>query len=370
MNRRIDKITLRVITLKLNEPFSTAQGIIQERDHIIIEVTGSGVSGWAEAPALPYPFYNNETVSSTLHCLENIAIPLVMQSQLKSPEEAFVILSSISGNYIARAGLEMALWDFHAKLTEQPLYKILGGNRSQIPAGVSLPQYEDKNKLIEQASAFFNRGYKKIKIKISPGNDISPIETLLRNIPDLPLMADANRSYSIAQMHILKELDAFNLLMIEEPLNGSLNDCAKLQEVLNTPICLDESIPTLNTTKEAINLKSCRIINIKPTRVGGHTAALHISNLCKRNDIPVWCGGMLESGIGRAHNIALASLEHFTIPGDISESKRYFKNDIISPEIQLSHDGWINLSDKPGIGYEVDLDLIQKITSKIKTFVK
>lgn len=370
MTLSIENINLKVIQLPLKEPFKSSQGSIEYREVILVEVVSSGISGWGEAPALPYPAYNNETFSTTFNCLNKIAIPLILAAQPKSPEEAFVILSSISGNFIARASLEMALWDLHAKISNQPLFRLIGGIHEQIPSGVSLPLYSDKSTLLERASDFLKRGYKKIKIKISPGNEFELVNELCNKFPGIPLMVDANRSYSLSDMHLLKRLDDFNLMMIEEPLNGSLSDIAKLQESIKTPICLDESISTLSATKEAIELKSCKIINIKPTRVGGHTAAMLINNICKKNGIQVWCGGMLESGIGRAHNIALASLDNFSLPGDISESTRYFERDIIEPEIKLTHDGFVKLSSKAGIGYEVSTSTINKITTVSKVFKK
>ena len=357
----IDEIIVRIIQLTLNEPFITPHGFISRREHIIVELKGGGISGWAEAPALPFLNYNAETTESTIKALQSEVIPLFFKSKPTTPHETYDSLLPIDGNRIARAAIEMAFWDWNAKSLHMPLSRHLGGLKNKIDAGVSLPLYSDTTKLIKRASSFLEAGYKKIKIKIEPQKDSSIINELFNEFPNIPLAVDANGSYAMNQMASLKMLGAYNLLMIEQPFpHPGFEEHAKLQNSIQLPICLDESILDFKSASEAINMKSCRIFNIKPTRVGGHSEAIRINELAQKHSIGVWCGGMLETGIGRAHNIALATLDNFIYPADISASNRYFSKDVIHPEILVNAQGEIITSENPGIGYEVDLDFINK----------
>jgi len=366
----IDEINIYTVRLELKEPFRVSFGTVENRNQILIEVKGQGISGWGESAVLPFPFYNAETTTTALHILEDYAIPLFFKTKPSTPEAAHDLLNKIVGNHIAKAGLEMAYWDWHAKRVGLPLYRFLGGTKTSVPVGVSLPIYDDAQKLLERASHFLGEGYQKIKIKIGPGNDRELVKLLKSRIPSIPLMIDANSAYTLDDINLFRELDEYDLMMIEQPLReGDLFDHAELQRQIKNPLCLDESIVDVHDARDAAQLKSCKIINIKTARVGGHTEAKRIHDLAASRNIGVWCGGMLETGIGRAHNIAIATLPNFVYPNDISASDRYYERDIITAPVTVTREGTIRLTEKPGIGYDVDSVLLQKLTTRKKTFV-
>ena len=363
MSFQVEEIALHVVSLPAREPFVTSYGSIDRKTPIIIELRGNGVRGYAEAPIPPFPFYSHETTCSALHVLREFAIPMFFKERPETPQDLARVLKKIVGNPFARAGLEMAYWDFAAKGKGVPLYRMLGGARSRIPAGVSIGIKKSLDELVNAVGGFLEKKYHRIKIKIAPGNEIEPVRRLFKEFPAIQLMVDANSAYTLGEAAIFKELDAYPLLMIEQPLHETdIFEHSLLQKEIKNPICLDESIESALDAHAAIALKSCRVINIKPGRVGGLTEALAIHDLARNAGMPVWCGGMLESGVGRSINMALATLENFKFPGDISESKRYYHEDIVEPEIKLTADGYLELLDGPGIGFEINERQLSKLT--------
>lgn len=365
----LDRITLYHIKMKLVSPFVTSLGTENNEEHIIIKVDGEGVTGWGECVASANPFYTYETVQTAWHNLSDFLIPGILRKNFNTLDEAIFSWQKVRGHNMAKAGLEAALWDFFAKTKNISLSKMLGGVRDKIDVGVSIGIQSSMNKLIKSVEGYLEEGYKRIKIKIQPGNDIQPIKASRIEFPNILLQVDANSAYTLNDVKIFKTMDEFNLLLIEQPLGyEDIYEHSKLQREIKTPICLDESIRSLNDSRAAIELGSCKIINIKPGRVGGFTEAKLIHDYCTSQNIPVWHGGMLESGIGRAGNVALASLPNFTLPGDISASKRYFKNDIVEPEFIINKDGTMNVPSKPGIGVEVNMKMLEKVTVRREEF--
>lgn len=363
MGVKFDEIVLRLIKLPLKEPFTTSSWTTPHKTPIIVELRGEGVSGWGECAVPLFPFYNHETPQTVLHILKEFAIPLFRNEKPQTPQETARILNRIQRNGFARAGLEMAFWDWSAKRAGIPLYKFLGGVRNTIEAGVSIGIQKDIASLIEKAGAYREQGYRRVKIKIAPGKDIEPVRALLKEFPNMPLMVDANSAYRLEQSAIFQEMNDCPLLMIEQPLHETdIYEHSLLQRELKNPICLDESIESIREARAAVELEACRIINIKPGRVGGLTESIAIHDFCASRNIPVWCGGMLESGIGRAINMALATLPNFKFPGDISESKRYYHEDIVEPDIAFKSGGVLELPEKAGIGFDVNMDRLRKLT--------
>ncbi|KPN89610.1 o-succinylbenzoate synthase [Lysinibacillus sp. ZYM-1] len=368
----INKISLQRIKLPLKASFETSFGKVIEKDIIIVKVHSGDKVGFAESVAMPFPIYNEETTGTVWHMLETYLIPQLLDKEIKEPKDFSELFSYIRRNNMAKAALEMAIWDLYSKQKGQTLSTILGGKRSEIEVGVSIGIENNIETLLNKVEGFLEDGYKKIKVKIKPGWDIKPLEAIRKKFGEqIPLMADANSCYNLNDLQLLKELDQFNLMMIEQPLaHDDIIDHAKLQETLTTPICLDESIHSVEDARKAIEINACKIINIKVGRVGGLFEAIKMHNLCEENNIPVWCGGMLEAGIGRAHNIAVASLSNFSIPGDTSASSRYFDEDIILPEVTLSKPGIITVPEQPGIGFEVNQEAINQFTVNQKEFIR
>ncbi|MGM0775974.1 MAG: o-succinylbenzoate synthase [Bacillota bacterium] len=360
----INQIALQRIKLPLKSPFETSFGKVTEKDIIIVKAYSGDKVGFAESVAMPYPIYNEETTGTVWHMLEKYLIPQLLDKGIQEPKDVSEMFSYIRRNNMAKAALEMAVWDLYSKLKGQPLSAVLGGKRSEIEVGVSIGIEDSTETLLNRVEGFLENGYKKIKVKIKPGWDLEPVEAIRKKFGDqIPLMADANSAYSLNDKQLLKELDQFNLMMVEQPLaHDDIIDHAKLQAEMKTPICLDESIHSAEDARKAIEINACKIINIKVGRVGGLTEAIKMHDLCEENNIPVWCGGMLEAGIGRAHNIAIASLSNFSIPGDTSASSRYFDEDIILPEVTLSKPGIITVPEQPGIGFDINQELIDKLT--------
>lgn len=321
------------------------------------------VTSYGECVAMKGPWYNEETIASAGYVLRQILFPQILKHRCESPVQFLKSTTVVRGNNMAVAALEMALWDLTGKLTGKSLSSLLGGTKSEVEVGVSVGIQPSNRELLRTVASYLRDGYKRIKIKIKPGYEVEPVRAIRKEYPDIPLQVDANSAFSLHDIHMLKQLDNFNLLLIEQPLaHDDILDHSKLQKELSTPICLDESIHTPQDAEKAIEIEACRVINIKPGRVRGLQRSKEIHDLCGKVNIPVWCGGMLETGIGRAFNVALASLPGFTLPSDISASKRYFGNDIIKNEFELTINGTLEVTKGPGIGVEVDQDRLDDCT--------
>ncbi len=359
---QLNSIRLNVIKVPLKSPFVTHLETVKEREAIILEITNrDGIVGYGEGVAFSSPWYTEETVKTCYHMLKNFLIPLLQKSPIQHPSEATTLFSTIRRNHMAKAALETALWDLYAKEQAISLSRLLGGEADSIPSGVVVAT-SSLSDAIKQIENYLAKGYRRVKIKISPEIDIKFVSEIRKRFPSLDLMADANSAYSLKDLQRLKALDDYGLLMIEQPLAvDDIIDHSFIQKELKTPICLDESIVTFDDARKALQLGSCRVINIKIGRVGGIETALKIHQLCLEKEVPVWCGGMIELGVSRAHNIALASLPGFTIPGDISGSDRYWEEDIIDPEVKVMN-GHILVPKGPGIGYQVNNDKLNDKT--------
>ena len=363
----LNKITLREIHLPLIAPFETSFGQTSLRRILLIEADANGVSGWGESTAGEDPYYSYETVETAWHIIRDYIWPLLKGREIAAASEVWDLLTRVRGHNMAKGGVETAIWDAEAKQKNIPLAKLLGGVRDEISCGVSIGIQPNIETLLAKVEKELAAGYQRIKIKIKPGSDIEPARALRERFPRIRLMVDANSAYRLEDAPLLKQLDAFYLIMIEQPLGyDDIYSHAQLQRQLDTPICLDECIHDIEHARAAIEIGACRIINIKLGRVGGHTSAKRIHDLCQSKSIPVWCGGMLESGIGRAHNIAMSTLANFTLPGDVSASKRYWDKDIIEPEVEVTRQGTIRVPTQPGIGYAPRLDRIESLTRRIE----
>jgi O-succinylbenzoate synthase len=364
MALKIDRIILRQIRLPLVHFFETSFGRTYERHMVLVEVVSDGVSGWGEVTAGENPFYNEEWTESAWLIVRDYAAPRVVGQTLGSADDVAPLTAHIRGHNMARGGLEVAVWDLQARLHNQPLYREIGGGaRKEISCGVSIGIQNSVADLLKKIETEVAAGYQRIKIKIKPGWDVDVIREVRREFPSIRLMADANSAYTLADAAHLKKLDEFYLMMIEQPLaHDEIIDHAKLQAQLETPICLDECLRSAHHAEQAIRLNACRIINIKLGRVGGFREAKRLHDVAEKHDVPVWCGGMLESGIGRAHNIALSTLPNFVLPGDVSASRRYWSRDVIDPWVEVTPRGTIEVRDEPGFGYPLDLDFIDSIT--------
>jgi O-succinylbenzoate synthase len=355
--------TLRELRMPLVTPFETSVERTDVRRIILVEANLDGTTGWGECVAGETPSYSPETTETAWHILRDFIWPLLKGKEFGSASEVWGMLNSVRGHNMAKAALESAIWEAEAKQKGVPLWKLLGGERQEIASGVSVGIKVSLEELVRAVKVELEAGYQRIKIKIKPGIDVEPVRRLRKEFPKIKLMVDANSSYRAKDWPLLKELESFYLMMIEQPLGwDDLYGHVELQKKLETPLCLDECIYTEEQAKAAIELGACRIINIKMGRVGGHTVARRIHDLCQENGAPVWCGGMLESGIGRAHNIALSTLPNFTLPGDVAASRRYWAEDIIEPEVIVSPRGTISIPTGPGIGYKPRLDRIEALT--------
>jgi o-succinylbenzoate synthase len=361
---KLDRIVLRQIQMPLVHFFETSFSRTYKRDIVLVEVQGEGLSGWGEVTAGENPFYNEEWTGSAWPVLRDYAAPRVLGRDLASAADVAPLTKHIRGHLMARGGLETAVWDLEARCDGVPLWKKIGaGARREIPCGVSIGIQDSVEQLLDKIQTELDAGYQRIKMKIKPGWDVDVVRQVRERFPAIKLMADANSAYTLADIEHLKRLDDFYLMMIEQPLShDDIIDHAQLQRHLQTPICLDECIRDAHHAEQAIQLRACGIINIKLGRVGGFSEAKKVHDVAQAAGIPVWCGGMLEAGIGRAHNIALATLPNFVLPGDVSASKRYWKQDIIRPAVETTPQGTIALRDDPGFGYELDLDFIRSIT--------
>ncbi|MGG1663611.1 o-succinylbenzoate synthase [Brevibacillus sp. NRS-1366] len=365
----VKEITLRHVKMKMKAPFTTSFGTFQDKEFLLLEAKDeNGMSGWGESVAFHSPWYNEETLKTNWHMLEDFIIPSVLNKEIEHPEKVFESLMYIRKNNMAKSTMEGAVWDLFAKQEGIPLATALGGKKKEIEVGISIGIQSTIDDLLQLVDEYVNDGYKRMKIKIKPGWDVEVIREVRKHFPHVPMMADANSAYRLEDMDRLKALDEFDLMMIEQPLaSDDIVDHAQLQKEISTPICLDESIHSLEDARKAIELGSCKIINIKIGRVGGLTESKRIHDFCQKQGIPVWCGGMLESGVGRAHNIALTTLSNFVMPGDTAASSRYWDRDIIEPEVVVEN-GMITIPDKPGIGYEPNREVIQQLTEYEKTY--
>ena len=365
----ISSVELREIRLPLIHFFETSFGRTTERRIVLVRVVDKdGAEGWGECTAGEGPFYSDEWAESAWATLEEFLAPMVLGKTVESAGQIPSLMKPVRGHRMAKAAIEIAAWDLEAKRAGLPLWKHLGGVRTNISCGVSIGIQNTPEALLEKIETELAAGYQRIKIKIKPGWDVNIVEQVRRRFPDIRLMADANSAYTLADVALFKALDQFDLMMIEQPLaHDDIFDHAELQKQIKTPICLDESIHGSEDAEHAIALTSCRIVNLKLGRVGGHAKAKEVEQVCREHQIPVWCGGMLESGIGRAHNIAMATLEGFTLPGDVSASARYWHEDIIEPPVTVSADGTIEAPNEPGIGFEVNLSRIDKLTVRKET---
>ena len=365
----VEKIVLREIRLPLREPFRISSGVVTERRVLLVEWHQDGVIGWSECVAGEQPNYSAETIDTAWFALGDWLGPRLLGQRIAGAADVHDILDrNVCGHRMAKAALEMGAWGMEAELTGCSLSRLVGGTREHVATGISLGIQRDPEALVERARAALDQGYRKIKIKIAPGSDIEYLEAVRDALgPEAHLMADANSAYTLADADHLARLDALDLMMIEQPLGrDDLVRHAILQARLETPICLDESVVSPETAEDMISLGSGRIVNIKPGRVGGFRSSIGIHDVCAANGIPVWCGGMLESGIGRAYNVALASLPNFSLPGDLSPSARYWEKDVVAPEWTMSSDGMVTVPhDRPGLGVTPDRDRIEDLTARV-----
>ena len=370
MKLKLERLELREIELPLKSPFETSFGRTTRRRILIVRVFDKdGASGYGECVAGESPFFNHETIDTAWLITARYVAPLLAAARVGTAAEVSQALGPIRENRMAKAGVEAAIWDLEAKIAQTPLWRHINGTRAEIICGVSIGLQSSEEALLDKVGREVQNGYQRIKIKIKPGKDIQLVEAIRTQFPDITLSVDANSAYQLeTDTALLKRLDNYNLLMIEQPLApGDLVDHSKLQRELQTPICLDESIVCLANARHAHELGACRIINIKLGRVGGYKEARAIQSFAQLHGLPVWCGGMLEAGIGRAHNIALSTLPGFTLPGDVSASARYWEEDIIEPPVTVSREGTIKAPTGHGIGYEVNEARIEALTVRRET---
>jgi len=366
---KIESIIARELRMRLRAPFETSSSITQDRRVLLIEVRSGGLSGWGEITVDDDPFYNSETTDTAWHILRDFIVPLTLGKTIAKAEEAAKLMSPIRGHEMARAGLENAMWDIESQEKGISLHKLVGGTLTEIPCGVSIGIQSSLELLIKNVEQELQAGYRRIKLKIKPGKDVNTVKAVRRAFPKAALMVDANSAYGLQDLSVLRQLDSYDLLMIEQPLAwDELYEHAELQAQLRTPICLDECIHNARHALAAIKIKACRVINVKLGRVGGHSEAKKVHDVCRGHGIPVWCGGMLESGIGRVHNIAMSTLPGFVLPGDVSASRRYWDEDIIEPEVEVSASGNIEVPRSAGLGYSVRRDRIEQLTVQAVTW--
>jgi len=365
---KIKRITLYHIKMQLKTPFVTSYGTVGDRDSIIVEVEDDkGFIGWGECVAFSAPWYTEETVKTCWHVMEDFLIPLLFQQAITHPREVLKLFLPIRRNQMAKAALEGAIWDLYANHQNLSLSKTIGGEKELINIGIAIG-IKPIDEMVDSVKAALAEGYKRIKVKIKPGIEHELLQGIRKHFPEIPLMADANSAYSLKDLDLLKSLDEYKLMMIEQPLaTNDIVDHAKLQKQINTPICLDESIVSYEDAQKAVELGSCKVINIKIGRVGGISEAKRIHDFCQQNHIAVWAGGMLEAGVARAHSVAIASLPYFILPADTAGSSNYWAQDIIEPEVVV-HQGTINVPDKPGLGYNVNRKRLEQVMIQKKEF--
>ncbi len=360
---KIERITLRQINLPYVSPFETSGWRELGNHSIIVRLEAEGAEGWGEAPLTTGPWYNEETAASAWTIMRDILVPMIFEADIDRPEDVDLLFARVRGNKLARSGIEFAAWDLFGNMGGASISTMLGGTRQAVSVGVSVGVQADIDTLLKVVGGYVDAGYQRVKLKIKPGWDIEPTRAVRKTWPDLALQVDANSIYTLAQAEQLAQLDAFNLLLIEQPLaHDDIYDHARLQRQLKTPICLDESIVSPEHARWALELGACGVINIKACRVGGLSPARQIHDLAQSYNVPVWCGGMLETGIGRAANVALASLPNFRLPGDISASDRYYKRDVVHNPFVLGPDSSLSVPTAPGSGAQVDHEFLDQVT--------
>lgn len=360
---KIESLVLREVHMKLKSPFETSFGIVQDRRILLVEVVADGATGWGEVTASETPSYNSETTGTAVHVISDFIAPFLIGKNLVKASDFPGLMTQIRGHEMAKSGVENALWDAEAHLKGVSLSKLLGGTLEEIACGVSLGIRENPQTLVRRVEEEIRSGYQRIKLKIKPGKDYEFVGAVRKEFPNIRLSVDANSAYNLTDTEHLRRFDEFNLLMIEQPLGwDDIYSHSKLQKQIHTPICLDECIHNTTDALTAIELEACRIINIKLGRVSGHTEARRMQEACCERGVPVWCGGMLESGIGRAHNIAMSTLPGFSLPGDVSASQRYWNEDIIDPVVEVMPNGTIRVPKAVGLGYAVRRDRVEQFT--------
>ncbi len=363
----IGQIDLWLVRLPLVRTFRTSSSVKNYLDHILVRVECDGLFGWGECASPSDPYYCPETTGTCWHLLEDFLCPLVLGRRWNSIDELIGFYSRVKGNNFAKAGLEMACWDLLSRQRGKPLATVLGGTRAEILSGVSLGIESETSALLDQVDRYVSEGYRRVKLKIMPGKDVNVVRVVRERFPDLPLQVDANSAYTLDDLPTLIRLDEFGLLLIEQPLaHDDIIDHARLQQALSTPICLDESIHSADDARKAIEIGACRVINIKVSRVGGLRESKRIHDVCVSKSVPVWCGGMHEFGIGRAANVAIASLAGFSLPGDVSGSDKYYREDIVEPPI-MANRGAVAVSTLPGLGHEPIIERIERQTLRSLT---
>jgi o-succinylbenzoate synthase len=366
---KISGIEMREIRLRLRHFFETSFGRTVERRILLVRVTdANGAEGWGECTAGEGPFYSDEWIDGAWEVTRGFLGPLTLGREVASAAGVGALMARVRGHRMAKAAVETACWDLEARRLGVPLWRHLGGARGEIPCGVSIGIQDSHEELLEKIGRELADGYQRIKIKIKPGWDREAVEAVRARFPDILLMVDANSAYTLADAPLFRALDAYRLLMVEQPLaHDDMFDHARLQEQIGTPVCLDESVRSPEDARKALALKACRIVNVKLGRVGGHAEARRVETVCREGGVPVWCGGMLESGVGRAHNVAMATLEGFTLPGDVSASARYWEEDIVEPPVTVTPRGTIHAPDAPGIGHQVNRRRVEALTVRAET---
>jgi len=366
---KIEQISLFHLRMPLVSAFETSFGRETVRDCILIEISAEGITGFGECVADRDPGYSSETTGTAWHILGEFMIPMMLGKNFSSPTDFQTGFDQVRGHWMAKAGLEMALWDLQGKAEGRSLRLLLGGVRDRVDVGVSVGIQDSPEDLVETIEAYLAQGYRRIKLKIKPGRDVAETQAVRRAFPQVRLQVDANSAYTLESAAALRPLDDLSLLLIEQPLfEDDLWDHSRLQAQFKTPICLDESIISARHARQALEMSACRVINIKAGRVGGLSQAVAIHDLCRQRGVPVWCGGMLETGVGRASNLALASLPGFVLPGDISASERYYVQDITDERFSLNADSTIDVPGAPGLGVTVDLITLEKFTLRTEMF--
>lgn len=366
---RIEEVILRHIDMPFRSPFKTSRWVQRSKEAVIVEVRAGGLSGWGECVALSFPDYCYECTATNWLLLKQFIVPAVLGMHFESVDGVNARIADVTGHNMARAGLECAIWDLLGQRDGKSLQQMLGGAGNRVAVGVSVGIHDTPAQLLETVERYLAQGYRRIKVKIKPGHDVDDIALVRRQHPDLLLQVDGNSVYRLADAAHLRRLDEFGLLLIEQPLNDDdIIDHSRLQPQLHTAVCLDESILSLRHARWAKELGACRIINIKPGRVGGIAEAKRVHDFCRENDMPVWMGGMYETGIGRAANVAVASLPGFTLPGDISASEKYFFEDIIEEPFRLRPDSTLSVPQGAGLGVKVDHAVLDRVTLHTERF--
>jgi O-succinylbenzoate synthase len=366
---KLERVEVRLLGLPLRHPFETSFGRTTHKEFLLVSVSADGVTGHGECVADRDPFYLPETNGTVLHVLEEFLVPLAFAADLRDPRDLAPALARVRGHEMAKAALEMAVFELHARREGRPLYAVLGGRGGHVQAGVSIGLQDDVGALLDRVAVEVAAGYRRVKIKIKPGRDRGLVRAVRERYPDLPLMADANSAYTLDDLPLFRELDGFGLTMIEQPLGwDDIVDHAALQREIATPICLDESLRSADDVRHALDLGACRVVNLKAGRVGGLLSTLAIHDLCHSRGVPMWCGGMLESGIGRLANVHLQTLPAFTLPGDTSASARYFAEDLVDPPVTVGPAGLIAVPEGPGIGHEIVWPRVERATRSRRDF--